>query len=308
MSLDKYKQWKHKFENTVPIRGRAVECRPWGARRTDWEQIVKVLTPMGEGYGARLYDTDCVVVAPNGDMFVKTGGWATPTTAEWIRYRTGMNCYKKYNKVWIDVDGRSIPVTKEPLHLKWDEAKRKHTCDKQVVLEQKVIDRDKIKSVRHSVKEFKSFVRVMMTLADGWVSRELVTKCRDYKENANEYNYTYTIHGHEFSYWELRGDSMRQDIAEKIISVMQNCTEDEDKVKLMLMVVEACNAEESRIISVEEYEREYNGSKYKYQHEVREYKYNPKSVVNRIDYIIRKGADVYTTKQVEVKRPMTNLG
>jgi hypothetical protein len=310
MSLDKYRQWKHKFENTTPIRGRAVECRPWGARRTDWEEIVKVLTPQGEGYGAKLYDTDCVVIAPNGDMYVKTGGWATPTTAEWINYRSGYRCYKKYNKVWIDVDGRSIPVSSTPLHLVWDEEKRKHTCDKKIVMQQQVVDKDKIKAVRHTLKDFKAFVKVMMTLSDGWVSRELLNLHRTYKNN-DPYAYgghSYILQGETFTSWDLRGGEMSKMSAERFLKCMQNCTEDTDKVKLMLMLTEGCNNDESRVISVEEVEREYNGQKYKSQYETREYKYKPSTIVNRIDYVIKKGADVYTMKEVEVTKPMTKLG
>lgn len=308
MSLDKYRQWKHKFENTTPIRGRAVECRPWGQRRTDWEQIVKVLTPQGEGYGAKLYDTDCVVIAPNGDMYVKTGGWSTPTTAEWIMYRSGYRCYKKYNKIWIDVDGRSIPVTSQPLHLVWDEEKRKHTCDKKIVMQQQVVDKDKIKAVRHTLKDFKAFVKVMMTLSDGWVSRELLELHRVYKGERSYYGgYCYELQGETFTSWDLRGDRMYKGSAERFLKCMQNCTEDDDRVKLMLMLTEGCSFEENRIVATEEHEHEYQGSKYKSTHEIREYKYKPSTIVNRIDYIIKKGADVFTMKEVEVYKPMTNL-
>jgi hypothetical protein len=308
MSLDKYRQWKYKFENTTPIRGRAVECRPWGQRRTDWEQIVRVITPLGEGYGAKLYDTDCVVIAPNGDMYIKTGGWATPTTAQWIEYRSQLRCYKKYNKVWIDVDGRSIPVSSTPLHLVWDEEKRKYTCDKKIVMQQQVVDKDKIKAVRHTLKDFKAFVKVMMTLSDGWVSHGLLNLHRTYKEERSYYaNYSYELQGETFTSWDLRGDRMYRGSAERFLKCMQNLTEDDDRVKLMLMLTEGCGCEETRVIGVEEHEYEYGGNTHKSQHEIREYKYKPSTIVNRIDYIIKKGADVFTMKEVEVTKPMTNL-
>lgn len=309
MSLDKYKQWQHRFANTKPIRGRAVECRPFGARREDWKEIVKVLTPLGEGYGARLYQTDCVVIAPNGDMFIKTGGWATPITAEWIQLRSGLRCYKKYNEVWLEIgDGRSIPLDKDkPTHIKWDEETRKYTCDKVIKMEQKVVDKGKIKSVRHSVKEFKTFVKVMMKLSDGWVGNELVKMHRVRDQSSVWSRYNYELMGEKFDQYQVRGDRMYSDTAKRLIKCMQEVQTDDDKVKLMLILTEGVGCEESRVISTIQEEYDYQGTKYPRTTEVRDYRYNPDSVVRRIDYIIKKGSDVFTTKEVEVTKPMTNL-
>ena len=41
MSLDQYKHFQERYDNTKPIRGRAVECRPIARRARDWEQVVK---------------------------------------------------------------------------------------------------------------------------------------------------------------------------------------------------------------------------------------------------------------------------
>ena len=309
MSIRQFQYFKNKFERVVPIRGRAVECRPWNVRREDWKQITKVLTPLGEGYGARLYDTDCVVLAPNGDMFIKADGWYTPITADWIRMTSGLPCYKKYNKIWVDVDGRSIPLTSSsPIHLKWNEDTGKYTYDKEIVMEQRVVDRDKIKAVRHSVKDFKMFTKTMMTLADGWVTRELLTTYRSQQEGSGYWsNYHYEVCGEKFTNWELRGDRMSSQVAQRLVKCMQDATDDADKVKLMLMVTDGCQQDDSRVHSVEDYEREYDGKVHKYQNEIREYRYEPKTVVNRIDYIIKKGADVFTTKEVVVTKPITNI-
>lgn len=309
MSIRQFQYFKGKYERVVPIRGRAVECRPWHTRREDWKQITKVLTPLGEGYGARLYNTDCVVVAPNGDMFIKTGGWATPITADWIRMASGFNCYKKYNNIWLDVDGRSIPLEAEkPTHIKWNEDTQKYTYDKQVVLEQRVVDREKIKAVRHTVKEFKGFVKTMITLADGWISKDLKDTYRSSQDGSGYWSsYSYDLMGDKFSHWDLRGDRMTTQTARRLVKCMQEVTDDTDKVKLMLMLTDACSHNDSRVVAVEEYEREYGERTITYQNEIREYRYEPKSVMNRIDYIIKKGADVFTTKEVVVTKPITNI-
>lgn len=308
MSLEMYKSWKNRFEVTKPIRGRAIECRPWGNRARDWEEIIRVLTPLGEGYSARLYNTDCVVVAPNGDLFIKTGGWATPLTAEWIQNRSRLRCYKKYNEVWLDVDGRSIPLSRDkPTHIKWNQESGKYTCDKTFKMEQKVVDKDKIKSVRHSVKEFKSFAKVMLKLSDGWVGHELVNMHRAKDHSSVWSRYCYEVMGEKFDQYQVRGDRMYTDTATRLIKCMQEVESDEDKVKLMLILTEGVSCESSRVIEIINEEYEYNGNKYQRNTEVRDYQYNPDAVIRRIDYIIKKGADVFTTKEVEVTKPMTNL-
>jgi hypothetical protein len=51
--------------------------RPIADRRRDWEQVVQD----GDKYGAKLYDTNCVMFCPNGDIEFQSDSWATPTTA-----------------------------------------------------------------------------------------------------------------------------------------------------------------------------------------------------------------------------------
>ena len=117
MSLSMYENFKNRYHNTKPIRGRSTEIRPVGQRRRDWEQVVKgyivdegaLDVEGGEAYGAHLYQTDCVMYTARGDIYVKTGGWATPCTAEFIgRYLPrDMTCKKQYNKVWLTYMGNS---------------------------------------------------------------------------------------------------------------------------------------------------------------------------------------------------------
>ena len=311
MSLELYKSWKNRYDTTTPIRGRAVECKPWNRRNRDWEQVVRVLTPLGEGYGARLYNTDCVVVAPNGDLYIRIDGWATPLTADWIMCRSRLRCYKQYNKVWVDVDGRSIPLeSNKPLHIKWNDETGKYTCDKQVVMEQKVVDKDKIKAVRHSVKELKSFVKVMMKLSDGWISNDLTEMHRVKTNEQQGYwsRWQYELMGNTFNQYEVRGDRMYVDCAKRLIKCMQEVQSDDDKVKLMLILAEGVGQEETRVVRTETFEHTWaDGTTHQSVQEIRDYKYNPDAIVRRIDYIIKKGADVFTTKEVEVTKPMTNL-
>lgn len=314
MSLSIYQRLKNRFESVKPIRGRAVECRPIGDRRRDWEQIVKVLTPMGESYGARLYDTDCVVVAPNGDMYLTIDRWATPLTAQWIQRYSGLPCYKKYNAIWIEVDGRTIPISKgEKLHLQFKgenmgiSKSNWYSCDKQVVKKQKVIDRAKIKEVRDTIKEFRNFAKTMVTLADGWISEELLKQHRVFDDPSLRHSsWTYHIGEDKFNQWDLRGSRMTEHTAKKLVAHMQTATE-QDMVKLMLMVIESCPSVTRRAIRQETRSYNWNGGSQTYTESVYEYQYDPKAVVGRIDYIIKKANDVFTEKEVVVDKPMTNL-
>jgi hypothetical protein len=78
MSLSLFTNFKDRYNNTLPIRGRAVECRPIAQRRRDWEQIVKryiveegaLDVEGGEAYGAHLYRTDCVMYMADGSVHI----------------------------------------------------------------------------------------------------------------------------------------------------------------------------------------------------------------------------------------------
>jgi hypothetical protein len=317
MSLNRYEWMQAKFERTVPIRGRAVECRPIGDRRRDWEQIVKTLTPLGEGYSARLYDTDCVTVAPNGDMYVQIDRWATPITAQWIQRYTGLACYKKYNEIWIDVDGRTIPIARgEKLHLKFKGAdvvnvrnQDKYTCDKEVVREQKVIDRSKSKEARVKVKAFKEYAQVMMRLCDGKVTHEMQQEHRKAGEYGWGNNYHYEILGETVRGWDLArfmGDSMSKKLYELMQRVMVEGT-DEEKFRLMLCVMDTCQVDSQVYRGQEEITWVWDGKQQTGNRTVYDYLYARDAVVRKIDYIVSKACDIYTTKTVKVDKPMCNL-
>ena len=40
MTIDLYAWYKHRYEDTKPIRGRAEDVRPIGKRSRDWELVV----------------------------------------------------------------------------------------------------------------------------------------------------------------------------------------------------------------------------------------------------------------------------
>ena len=102
-----YEYYKNKFNEIKPIRGRAVECRPLGARHRDWEQVVHYVEDGMDVYGARLYQTDCVKYYPNGDIKLTAETWSTPITAAFIGNHSPFRCYKAYKKLWVSIKSDS---------------------------------------------------------------------------------------------------------------------------------------------------------------------------------------------------------
>lgn len=320
MSLDKYNHFKDRYASTAPIRGRSVEIKPIGQRRRDWEQVVKryvveegALDAEGvDAYGAHLYQTDCVMYLPNGDMYVKTGGYATPTTAEFInRYiRNDMRCYKKYNKVWVEYKGDAYPIdTVKPTIFRYNNANDTYAVENPAPMMQKVIDRTKIKDARTKLEAFRTYTKMMLKLSDGWISNELVEQHSE-KPTDGRRDYwgrkSYNLNGQVFSGYEIEG-SIGKNTAEKFYNAL--CTEDDTQFpKLLCAITQASNRLESRIVKQEDVEvKDYKGNPRMETLTTREYQYDYKTVDNRINYIIKQACDVYTTKEVPVGKVVTNL-
>jgi hypothetical protein len=318
MSLEKYNHFKDRFANTKPIKGRSTEIKPIGQRRRDWEQVVKryvveegALDIEGvDAYGAHLYSTDCVLYLPNGDMYVKTGGWGTPTTAEFIsRYLPySMVCYKKYSKVWIDYKSQAYPIdTDKPTIFRFNKDTDTYTIENPQPLQQRVIDRTKIKVARDKLQGFRDYAKIMLKLADGWVSNDLVEQHCEKGDAVRDYwgRKSYKIGDAVMSGYQIQGSLSKTD-AEKIYTAM--CADESQYPKLLCVIAQASNALENRIVRQEQVEsKDYKGNPYMNTVTTREYQYDYKTVDNRINYIIKQACDVYTTKEVPVGKVVTNL-
>ena len=309
MSLDKYEFFKQRYENVKPIRGRSVECRPIANRARDWEQIVKVEVDGQTAYGAHLYQTDCILAMPNGDLHVKSGGWATPTTAEFIsRYLPhNMMCYKKYNKIWVEHKGQAYPIdTTAPTIFKFINHTDGYTIENPIQLTQKVVDRVKANEARKKLNAFRNYAKIMLKLGDGWLSNELVEQhC---EANSNDYwgRRTYKVSDKLYTGYELQGQ-ITSNTAETLYNAM--CTDDETLFpKLLCVICASSQSEDSRVVKQEQVERtDYSGNKRMETVTTRESKYKYTTVDNRINHIIKQACDVYTTKEVPIGKIVTNV-
>lgn len=303
MSIWDYNEMKRKYENTKPIRGRSEDVRPIGERRRDWERVVQD----GEKYGAKLYDTNCVMLYPNGDVEVQINGWDTPSSTAFISQHTphGLTCYKRYNTVWVETthDHKAYPIPYKGKLL------FKHTSDGYVPAEipkvmQRVVDRTKSRDVRKTVEPFRNYCRNMLKLADGWLSHDLVKQFQ-VKSEHEWMSESITFRSHKFPSWNLRG-RISEDTAEQLYQFMATATEDEYP-NLLVLIAEATQDKERRMVSQYTTEHEMkDGTKFTRDHQIYEYQYRPQSVITRIDAICQQANDVTKVVEVEAGKVITN--
>lgn len=165
-----YDDVKAHYESIKPIRGRAVEIRPCGTRRKDWQQIVK---HEDGSYSYRLFQTDCVTYKPDDTIVIAANNWHTPSTSEFITAWSPFYCYKKYNVLWVNTYGTKVPLDK-PLTIKVmrdkpdmftnpyePEYRRYHIHS---------INRMRAKEARSAFDPFLSWMKTFLSLSDGWVA------------------------------------------------------------------------------------------------------------------------------------------
>jgi hypothetical protein len=166
-----YKFYEDKFNNTKPIRGRSVEVRPIGERRRDWETIISKDVDGGKSYCAKLYGTECVEYFPNGDIVLRAGSWATPTTAEFIHEHSPFSCFKRYKKLWIQNGDDLLPISGE-LHLKYLGEDKGWQPAEELVIKQQVVDKQLAKEARAPLMPFVNFCESFLKMSDGWIMHE----------------------------------------------------------------------------------------------------------------------------------------
>lgn len=161
-----YEHYKHLFNSVKPIRGRAVDTRPIGERRRDWELIQMD----GEVVECVLYQTPVVRYYPDGRIGLQCGGWPTPSTAEFIHIHSPFLASKRDNKVWVrHGDGVSIPLPMQGETTFLLTADNKWAPENPVVHTKQVINREKAKEARAPFMPFIKFMEVFFKMSDGWL-------------------------------------------------------------------------------------------------------------------------------------------
>lgn len=85
-----YADAKYVHDTATPIRGRSPEIRPLGQRR---DVDVYSVRMSGANVEFVLYKTPVITYLPNGDVMVKTDGWSSVSTHQFIYQVLGISCY-----------------------------------------------------------------------------------------------------------------------------------------------------------------------------------------------------------------------
>jgi hypothetical protein len=195
--MSNYKFYKDKWESIKPIRGRSIDVRPAGKRSRDWETITRAVAQDGAGntvvtFGAKLHNTECVQYFPNGDIVLRTNGWNTPSTAEFIHEHSPFTCFKQHNTLWIRLrqqddlltgDNKIVayPVPNE-LRLRCVLENNIYVPENPKRIMQRVVDRAKAKAARAPMQPFLQFVKTFLAMSDGWVMHETMLEFFDVSE------------------------------------------------------------------------------------------------------------------------------
>jgi hypothetical protein len=171
-----YNHFKAKYNNTVPIRGRSEDVRPIGERRRTHELVTEKKLLSGEvSYCATLFGTDVVEYHNNGQVTLRTRGWQTPTTAEFMHEHSPFTVWKQDNKLWVRVhtpDGvKAFPIGEELTFELVDGGPYYQPINK-VLINKRVVDRAKAKVAREPLQPFLAWCKSFLAMSDGWVMHE----------------------------------------------------------------------------------------------------------------------------------------
>jgi hypothetical protein len=151
------------WEDTKPIRGRAIDTRPLGHRRND-HYLINFL-PMG-AVQCILYKTPVVTFFENGEVLIKQDGWNSVSTCNFIGEVLGIHSSIFNYNLCVGFGGKDYIVPVEGLTIK-----RNHNWIYEPVNPTPVIghalNRKGTNNVRAMYKPFKTYLSSMCRLKAG---------------------------------------------------------------------------------------------------------------------------------------------
>lgn len=241
-----YESAKAKWEQTKPIRGRAVDIRPIGKRSRDQETIVKVDLgadkPEGErwAYAAKLYNTNVVTWYPDSTMGIKVDTYHTPSTAKFIHEVSPLGCAKANRKLWVWAYGTGSGSIKYPVPHK-DEMRMGRQADgtwaplEGYTPKIRRTDRKATKPLQQQVAPFLNWAKAFLSMADGYIQPETYEQALEVKV---------TRYGTELNGWERTEIKLPADIAQRLgiadanAFMLANNTKSETTLKAVLSLTE----------------------------------------------------------------------
>lgn len=172
-----YETAKARYERINPIRGWAGDVRPIGNRSKTNETIRANPQPDGStSYAYRLYNTDCVEYYANGDIVLRTGGWRSLSTANFISSFSPCHASIAHNHLWCWLGGKAFIVPSTVENRQTGLRFRRSGSDAWEVFPvqayRKMIDRTKVKTERQRFMPFINWATSFLKMSDGWIMHE----------------------------------------------------------------------------------------------------------------------------------------
>jgi hypothetical protein len=321
MSLRFYELMKHKYESTKPIRGRAIDIRPWGDRRRDKEQIVQYTRAL-DGvtmYAAKLYETNVISVAPDGNIYFDNGGWVSPSTTDFMNvvlkefmHEIGhMYVVRREGAMWMarTQDHAYRKISKEfGLELTFDPKTGKYDAPLTTVTK-KSVNRKAIKEVRNGIAKFSQFYKMFLKMSGGMVSAETMAQfsigdIRPWGTYVAGFSVPYEGEQVELLYGgyprtrastEINGND-----AEKILTMMRS-DDGTTHLALLCALTSVANKSECGVAHVVKTINDVEIQRRDFQLEIRDIEYVVTSLIKRY-------ADVWVYEEVTVTEPTKDHG
>lgn len=294
-----YKHYQAKYNNTVPIRGRSDDVRPIGERRRTAECITMKRYPCGQvSYCATLYNTDVVEYHNNGQITLRTNGWQTPSTAEFMHTHSPFSVWKQDNKLWAHVntpEGRKAYPIGESLTFEMVEGTdgRYYEPINTVLINKRVVDRAKAKAAREPLQPFLAWCKAFLIMSDGWVMHETRKAALGWEKHENG--------GAMCMPLAKSGDV---DLYRALDGQGEIIPEDNYLQVLCSMAPEVWRDKRQ----TESHSYEYSGHKHTYMQNFYDYRIEFDSLKRKIYRMSEQFGDIYTTVQVEpTDKAMNNI-
>jgi hypothetical protein len=285
-----YAHFKAKYNNTVPIRGRSEDVRPIGERRRTHELITTKKYPCGQvSYCATLYGTDVVEYHNNGQVTLRTGGWATPSTADFMHEHSPFTVWKQDNKLWVRVttpEGvKAFPVGEE-LTIELVDGGPYYQPINKVLINKRVVDRAKAKVAREPLQPFLAWCKSFLAMSDGWVMHETRKAALGWEKSSDRDMWVMPLNniGDEALYLTLTEDTVLAP---------------EDNYLLALCRMSSNLWVEKRQAETHEYKHVWMGNTHTFTQKFDEYRIEFDAIKRKVYSMSEKFGDIYTTVQVE---------
>jgi hypothetical protein len=289
-----YNHFKAKYNNTVPIRGRAEDVRPIGDRKRTAECVTMKKLLSGEvSYCATLYGTDVVEYHNNGQITLRTGGWQTPSTAEFMHERSPFTVWKQDNKLWARVptpEGvKAYPIGEELTFRMVDGAThggRYYEPINRVLINKRVVDKAKAKVAREPLQPFLAWCKAFLAMSDGWVMHETRKAALGWEKRENGRG----MHMPLFT-------SSDRELYRTLIEQMEIMPEDTHLRVLCSMAFDVWM--DKRQVEVVDYEYTFGPHTRQYSEQFYDYRIEFVNLKRKVYALSEKFGDIYTTVQVE---------